>query len=123
MNADYTIRHRLAEQIPELTESINRLAESARKAVESVGMLDYSLRLLSCRSNRQKRKIRHELLVNARGIERGFDHLGTRQDSAFEQARDRAVRLRDLAKFAVLPSSTGPLNVFVEFAKMEVEND
>ena len=98
MNADYTIRHRLAEQIPELTESINRLAESARQAAESVGMLDYSLRLLSCRSSRQKRKIRHELLVNARGIERSFDHLGTRQDSAFEQARNQAVRLRELAE-------------------------
>ena len=107
MNADYTIRHRLAEQIPELTESINRLAESARKAAESVGMLDYSLRLLSCRSNRQKRKIRHELLVNARGIERGFDHLGTRQDSAFEQARDRATKLRDLAEVVRLAINGG----------------
>jgi len=98
MNVGCNIGYRFAEQIPELTKSINRLAESASKTAESVGMLDYSLRLLSCRSNRQKRKIRHELLVNARGIERGFDHLGTRQDSAFEQARRQAARLRDLAE-------------------------
>lgn len=107
MNVGCNIGYRFAEQIPRLTESINRLAESARKAAESVGMLDYSLRLLSCRSNRQKRKIRHELLSGARQIERGFDHLGTRQDSAFERARDRAAKLRELAEVVRLAINGG----------------
>ena len=96
-----------SEDMGQLTKSINHLAKVAREASEHSEIMNYSFRILACRSNRQKRKIRHELLVNARGIERGFDHLGTRQDSAFEQARDRAAKLRDLAEVVRLAINGG----------------
>lgn len=91
----------IRSQLAQASDSMTRLGQAATQAAVVAQDLDISMRLLACRSNRQKRKIRNGLLQEARAIVSSFDTFGGRQDSAFDQARQQVVKLREKADWIV----------------------
>jgi hypothetical protein len=91
------------EMIQSLNKSIQMMSVAGHKVLDAAESLRFAIRLLSCKSNRQIRKIRHGLLREARSGGKGNAH------------DERLGELSKVCTMRIAGKCENVLNVFVEF--------